>query len=510
MPKKRLSMRKIKEVLRLHFELGLSRRQIGRALSISHNSVREYLQRFADANLSWPVSMADDELEHLLFPTGPSIPKDQRVLPDWKLVHKELKRKSVTLFLLWEEYKQQSPSGYQYSQFCHLYKDWSKSLNPVMRLQHKAGEVLFVDYAGQTVPVTDPFTGEVAEVQIFVATLAASGYLYAEATKTQSLPDWIGSHCRALNFFGGVPEVIVPDNLKSGVTSPCRYEPDINLTYADMANHYGAAVIPARVRKPRDKAKVETSVGLVERRILAKLRNHTFFSIQEANQAIFTLLEMLNKRPFQKIQESRHQLFLELDKPALKPLPPTPYEYAEWKKVRVNIDYHVEIHGHYYSVPYQLIHKQLDARIAANTVECFLHSKRMASHRRSFRKGHHTTVIEHMPKNHQHYVQWTPERILDWAAKIGPHTKELIKKIIEAKSHPQQGFRAAMGILRLGKAYKNQRLECACQKALKNGLYSYRSINSMLKSGLDQETPARTQLRLPIAHENIRGANYYQ
>ena len=276
--------------------------------------------------------MADDELEHLLFPTGPSIPKDQRVLPDWKLVHKELKRKSVTLFLLWEEYKQQSPSGYQYSQFCHLYKDWSKSLNPVMRLQHKAGEVLFVDYAGQTVPVTDPFTGEVAEVQIFVATLAASGYLYAEATKTQSLPDWIGSHCRALNFFGGVPEVIVPDNLKSGVTSPCRYEPDINLTYADMANHYGAAVIPARVRKPRDKAKVETSVGLVERRILAKLRNHTFFSIQEANQAIFTLLEMLNKRPFQKIQESRHQLFLELDKPALKPLPPTPYEYAEWKK----------------------------------------------------------------------------------------------------------------------------------------------------------------------------------
>lgn len=502
-------MRKIKEVLRLHFEIGMGHRKIGRSLTMSHNSVRQYLQRFIAAGLTWPVSLADEDLERLLFPKDQSVLRDQRSTPDWKHIHKELKRRSVTLFLLWEEYKQYNPAGYQYSQFCHLYRQWSESLNPVMRLQHKAGEVLFVDYAGQTIPIIDPFTGEVAEAQVFVAALAASGYTFAEATKTQSLPDWIQSHCRAFSFFGGVPEVIVPDNLKSGVTSPCRYEPDINPTYAEMAKHYGAAVVPARVRKPKDKAKVETSVGLVEKWILARLRNHTFFSVQDANKAISSLLEMLNTRPFQKLQESRHQLFLELDKPALKPLPLTPYEYAEWKKARVNIDYHVEVDGHYYSVPYQLIHKQLEVRLTANIVECFFLSKRITSHRRNYYKGRHTTLNEHMPKNHQHYAQWTPERIINWAAKTGPYTKELVKKIIEAKPHPQQGFRAALGVLRLEKTYSPKRLEGACQKALKNGLHSYRSVNSILKNGLDQEPPVQTQLMLPLDHENIRGATYY-
>ena len=382
-------MRRIKEVLRLHYESGLGRRQIGRSLGISHATVRGYLRRAEQAGLSWPLpdTLSDAQLEQRLFPPLNMVPDGERPLPDWSSQYKELKRKGVTLFLLWQEYKAIYPEGYQYSRFCDLYRAWASKVDVSMRQTHKAGEKMFVDYAGQTLPVTNPQTGEIRQAQVFVATLGASSYTYAEATWTQTLPDWIGSHTRAFAFFGGVTEILVPDNLKSGVTTPCRYEPGLNRTYMDLAAHYGTAIIPARVRKPKDKAKVESSVLLAERWILASLRNRTFFSLNEANAAVAELLTHLNDRPFQKLPGSRREMFETLEKSTLKQLPASPYTYAEWEKARVHIDYHVEVDDHYYSVPYQLIKQRLDVRITAHTVECFLKGKRVASHRRSSHKG---------------------------------------------------------------------------------------------------------------------------
>ena len=505
-------MRRIKEVLRLHHESGLGRRQIGRSLSISHATVRGYLRRAEQAGLSWPLSdtLSDVQLEQRLFPPPIMIPAGERPLPDWASQNKELKRKGVTLFLLWQEYKAVYPDGYQYSRFCELYRAWASKIDVSMRQTHKAGEKLFVDYAGQSLPITNPGTGEIRVAQIFVATLGASSYTFAEATWTQSLPDWIGSHTRAFAFFGGVTEIIVPDNLKSGVTTPCRYEPGINRTYMDLAAHYGTAIIPARVYKAKDKAKVESGVLVVGRWILARLRNRTFFSLAEANTAIAELLTQLNDRPFQKLPGSRRELFETLDKPVLRQLPASLYTYAEWKKARVNIDYHIEVDGHYYSVPYQLIKQGLDVRITAHTVECFHKGKRVASHRRSFHKGKHTTVTEHMPKAHQQYAEWTPRRLVKWAASFGPNTSGLVEAILRKRVHPQQGFRSALGLLRLGKQYGPKRLENACERALATGAISYRSVASILKANLDkqpiQKAPESPE---PIEHGNIRGAGYY-
>ena len=512
MANKRLSMRRIKEVLRLHHESGLGQRQIGRALSISHATVREYLRRAEGAGLSWPLpaTLSDTQLEQRFFPPPIMIPAGERPLPDWPAQHTELKRKGVTLFLLWQEYKTVYPDGYQYSWFCELYRAWSSKLDVSMRQTHKAGEKMFVDYAGQTLPITNPETGEIREAQIFVATLGASSYTFTEATWTQTLPDWIGSHMRAFTFFGGVTEILVPDNLKSGITTPCRYEPGINRTYMEMASHYGTVIIPARVRKPKDKAKVESGVQIVERRILACLRNRTFFSLGEANTAIAELLTQLNDRPFQKLPGSRREMFETLDKPELKQLPASLYTYAEWKKARVNIDYHVEVDGHYYSVPYQLIKQSLDIRTTAHTVECFLKGKRVASHRRSFHKGKHTTVTQHMPKAHQQYAEWTPQRLVKWAASFGPNTSGLVEAILRKKVHPQQGFRSALGLIRLEKQYGPNRLENACQRALTTGALSYKSVASMLKANLDkQPVQETTDAAEPIEHGNIRGAGYY-
>ena len=514
MANKRLSMRKIKEVLRLHFELGLGQRQIGRSLRIPHSTVGEYLQRMAMAGLSWPLpeAMSDTELESRLFPPLPRVPFKDRPLPEWAEVHTELKRKGVTLSLLWEEYLAEHPDGYQYSRFCDLYRQWRGALNISMRQVHKAGEKMFVDYAGQTLPITDRRTGDVHQAQIFLAVLGASSYTFAEATWGQSLADWTGSHTRAFRFFGGVPEIVVPDNLKSGVSAPCRYEPDINPTYNDLATHYGTAVIPARVRKPKDKAKVEVGVQVVERWILARLRNHTFFSLSEANAAIARLLEDLNNRPFKKLPGTRRELFENLDRPALRPLPAQPYEFAQWKKCRVNIDYHIEAFGHYYSVPYQLIKKELDVRVTAFTVECFHKGKRVASHVRSHQKARHSTIPEHMPKAHREYVAWDPKRLIRWAATVGTATASAVEKILASRAHPQQGFRSAMGLIRLGKRYGNERLEAACVRALSNRVASYQSVSSILQKGLDRlplpetETPSK----VPLNHCNIRGTLYYR
>jgi transposase len=508
-------MRQIREVLRLGFEKKMSSRQIARALGVGRTTVQEYLQKAEEARLTWPLppELNDEDLQKLLF-SPPALKIESaaaRPLPDFLHVHEELKKKGITLQLLWEEYRQSNPQGYQYTQFWEYYRRWAKNLEPVMRQSHKAGEKLFVDYAGMTMGVVDRKTGEIKQAQIFVAVLGASNYTYVEATWTQELPNWIASHARAFEFFGGVSELLVPDNLKSGVVTAHRYEPYLNPTYQEMAEHYGTAILPARPVKPRDKAKVEVGVQVVERRILAALRNRTFFSLHELNEALWELLTAYNQRPFQKLSGSRQTLFETLEKPALKPLPGSPYEFAEWKKVRVNIDYHVEVKKHYYSVPYQLVGQQLDARLTAQVVEILHQGKRVASHARSFVEHGYTTLLEHMPQGHREHAQWTPARLAQWAGESGEATKAVVEKIMGRYSHPQQGFRPCLGIMRLGKEYGKDRLEAACRRALRLVQPRYRHIESILKSGLDQKPLVEEQPVLPaLTHEFVRGAEYYK
>ena len=505
-------MRKIKETLRLHYELGMGMRQIARSLSISHSTVSDLIKRARKAGFSWPLPEELDEaaLEARLYPhrVG-SFPC--RPAPDMEWVHRELRKKGVTLQLLWLEYKERHPDGYQYSQFCEHYRRWCQKLDVVMRQTHRAGEKMFVDFAGQTVPVVDPITGEVHAAYIFVAVLGASNYTYAEALPSQDLPSWIGAHCRALEFFGGVPEIVVPDNPRVGVSHPSYYEPDINPTYQEMAAHYGAVVIPARPRKPRDKAKVEVGVQVVERWILAALRNRTFTSLAELNQAIREALEKLNNRPFKKLEGSRRTLFETLEKPALKPLPPTRYAFATWKKARVNIDYHVEVDKNFYSVPYQLVRQEVEVRLTQTTVEVFSRGQRVASHPRSLARGQHVTDPRHMPAAHRKHLDWSPSRLLHWAGTVGPATAELVRVILESRPHPEQGYRACLGIIRLGKHYPPERLEAAARKALACGATSYRSLKSILEKGLDRLPLQKESVPNPVPdHTNLRGPAYFR
>lgn len=512
MPAQRLTMRQVYEVLRLKWAQGLSDRKIAQSLRISRPAVAEYVRRAQAAGVSWPLPAAWDEgtLERLLFPAVSARVPAPHLVPDWATIHHERQRKGVTLFLLWQEYKAATPDGLQYSWFCHAYRRWAQHLDLVMRQHHRAGEKLFVDYAGQGIPVVNRHSGEVQDVAIFVAVLGASNYTYAEATGTQSLPHWISSHVRTFAALGGVPEIVVPDNLKAAVTRAHRYDPELNPTYAALAQHYGFAIIPARAAKPRDKAKVEVGVQIVERWILARLRHHTFFSLAEVNAAIPPLLALLNARPFKKLPGSRQQLCEALDRPALRSLPAQPYEYAEWKHARVNIDYHVEVEGHYYSVPYALVKQQLDVRLSAQVVELFHKGKRGASHRRSLLKGRHSTVAAHMPTAHQRYAEWTPQRLIHWAAHSGPATAQVVETILASRPHPQQGFRSCLGIMRLGKRYGAERLEAACQRALLLGACSYKSLESILKNGLDRRpVPQPPEATAGAAPANIRGPHYY-
>lgn len=512
MPAKRLSMRKIKEVLRLTWACNQSQRQVAQQCSLSRPCVRNYLARADEAGLSWPLpaELDDGQLERLLFPLAPKPALVERTVPDWTTVFTDMKQKNVTKFLLWQEYRGLHPNGYNYSWFCDHYRRWLGQRDLSMRQNHRAGEKLFIDYAGHTIPVINRHTGEITEAQIYVAVMGASNYTFAEATASQSLPGWIGSHQRAFEFFGGVTELLIPDNLKSGVTTPHRYEPDLNPTYSDMAQHYGVAVIPARVRRPKDKAKAEVGVQIVERWILAALRHHTFFSLHQLNQRIGELLVHLNDRPFRKLPGSRRSQFDALDRPALQPLPANPYTYADWKKARVNIDYHVEVDKHYYSVPYSLVKQELDVRFTVNTVECFYRNRRVASHVRSYCGGHHTTLREHMPESHRQYGDWSPERLVRWARQYGTSTAEVVTRILQARRHPEQGYRSCLGILRLEKTYGPQRLEAACQRALLLGTLRYKSVESILKHGLDQQ-PSTPEIEPPISddHDNIRGPSYY-
>jgi transposase len=504
-------MRKIRDVLRLRLASGLSQRVIARSVGLSQGAVCDYLDRARRAGLGWPLpeDLDDARLEALLFPPPPNTPADQRPHPDWAVIHRELRRPNVTLALLWEEYRAGAPDGFSYSWFCDLYKGWAGRLKPTLRQVHVAGEKLFVDYAGQTIEIIDGATGEVRAAQIFVATLGASSFTYAEATWTQGLPDWIAAHVRAFAYLGGSPQQIVSDNLKAGVTKACFHEPMVNRTYADLARHYGTAVVPARPYKPRDKAKVEVGVQVVQRWILARLRHRQFFTLAELNAAIRALLDDLNDRTMRGWGLSRRALYEQLDRPALQPLPAEPYEYAEWKRCRVGLDYHVEIARHYYSVPHALLRHEVEVRITAATIEIFHRGKRVASHLRSHRPHRPTTVPEHMPSSHRRYRDWTHDRIRREAAAIGPDAAALVDVILRSRPHPEQGFRSCIGILRLAKRFGADRLDAACARALALGTRSYGSVATILKNRQERRSSTPPDEAPPLLHENIRGAGYY-
>lgn len=506
-------MRKLKEVLRLQ-SLGLSQHQIARSCSVSQSTVHEYVSAAQRAGVKWPLpeDWGDQQIEQAVFPQRPD-PAIWRkhAEPDWPQIHQELQtHKDLTLQLVWQEGRENNPEGYGYSRFCDLYRRWLKKLDLVLRQDHRAGEKMFVDYAGATIPIYDPASGAVNPAAVFVAVLGASSYTFAEATSGQDLPNWTGSHMRAFEFFGGVTEVVVPDNLKSAVTHPSYYEPDLNPTYHDLGEHYGVAIIPARPYRARDKAKAEVGVQVVQRWIVAALRKRKFFSLAEVNQAIAELLVRLNARPFRKRPGSRASLFAQLDQPALKPLPATRYQFGEWKTARVNIDYHIEVERHYYSVPYALVHLEVDVHWTAETVEVLHRGVRVASHVRSYVPAKATTLTEHMPKSHQKYVGRTPSRLIEDAQQIGPVTGQLVEAILAAKRHPEQGYRSCLGILRLAKTYPAERMEAAARRALRARAYNCQSMDSILKNQLDR-VPLTSDPPVPPAvdHDNIRGADYF-
>ncbi len=511
MPGERLSMRKIREVLRLRFAQKLSQRAIGVSLRLSTGAVNTYLSRARLAGVGWPLpdGLDDAQLEALLYPPPPDVATERRPVPDWAVVHRELRRPNVTLALLWEEYRigPGAQDGFGYSWFCDLYRDWVGRLKPTLRQVHTAGERVFVDFAGQTMEVIDGATGEVLRAEVFVAVLGASSYTYAEATWTQSLPDWIAAHVNMMAFIGGVPRQIVSDNLRAGITRACFYEPLVNRTYGDMAAHYGTAVIPARPYKPRDKAKVEVGVQVVQRWILARLRNRRFFSLAELNQSIRELVTQLNDRPMRGWDTTRRALYEQLDRLAMLPLPPAPYEYAAWKRCRVSLDYHIEIEKHFYSVPFRLLREEVEARITAKTVEIFHRGRLVATHIRSLRAHRPTTLAEHMPSSHRRYHDWTHERIQREASAMGDDTAALVEVILRSRPHPEQGFRSCIGILGLAKRYDAERLDAACARALALGTRSYSSVAAILKN--DQDKKATDTEQPSLFHENIRGPGYY-
>jgi transposase len=503
----------LKEVLRLD-SLGLSQHQIARSCCISQSTVHEYVSAAQAVGVKWPLpeNWDDRKVEQALFPQrpGPAVWR-KHPEPDWSQIHQELQtHKDLTLQLVWQEGRECRPEGYGYSRFCDLYRRWLKKLDLVLRQEHRAGEKMFVDYAGATIPINNPQTGEAHPAAVFVAVLGASSYTFAEATTGQDLRNWIGSHMRAWEFFGGVAEVVVPDNLKSAVTHPSYYEPDLNPTYRDLGEHYGVAIIPARPYRPRDKAKAEVGVQVVQRWIVAALRKRKFFSVDEVNQAIAELLVRLNQRPFRKREGSRASLFAQLDQPALQPLPATRYQFGEWKKARVNIDYHIEIERHYYSVPYALVHQEVEVHLTGETLEVLHRGVRVASHARSYEPAKATTLTEHMSKAHQKYVGRTPSRLIEDAQQIGPSTGQLVEEILAAKRHPEQGYRSCLGILRLAKAYPVERMEAAARRALRARAYNFQSMDSILKNQLDRvPLPGEPSVQPAVEHENIRGADYF-
>ena len=507
-------MRRVREILKLHKEAGLSTREVAQRVGVAPSTMREMVKRYDASGLEWPPpgEMSDRDLEVRLYgPQGSKPGRRKLPEPDWSAVHRELKRKHVTLQVLWEEYAAQHPDGYKYSRFCDLYRGWEGRLPLTMRQTHLGGDKLFIDYAGDKVPVViDRRTGRTREAHIFVAVMGASSLSFACATWTEKLPDWLASHVAALEAFGGAPALLVPDNAKVAVIRACLFDPQVNRSYGDMARHYGAAVLPTRPRRPRDKAKVEACVGIVERWLFGRLRNRLFHGLADLNGAIADLMRRLNdERVLRQYGRTRRQLFEELDAPLLRPLPAQPYEYAEWRKRRVGLDYHIDIDRHHYSVPHRFARREVYARITARTVEIFLDGMRIAVHMRSSGNGRHTTVPDHMPSSHRRYGEWTPLRIQSEASRIGPMLRLLVDKIMEDRPHPEQGYRSCLGIIRLEKRFGAELLEAAALRALEIQARNYPSIKSILEKGLDG-VPARPRAdHEPIAHRNIRGPKYY-
>lgn len=516
MPTKEVSMLKLKQLLRLHFELKLTNRQIANSLSLSVGVVNKYINRAINIKVPWPLpaELNEKKLASLLKTTpskaNQSIGAEQI---DFAKTHQELKLKGVTLQLLWNEYSSPEDNTLSYSRYCHHYRAYKKSLKRSMRQTHKAGDKVFIDYSGATVELIDPETNDIRTAQIFVGVLGASNFTYAEATWTQQLPDFLGSQRRMFEFFGGVPALVVPDNLRSAVSKCCRYEPDINPTYAQFIEHYETAVLPARPYRPQDKACAESGVQVVQRWILARLRHQTFVGLAELNAEIITLLEELNNKPFQKLPGCRASAFTEIDQPALQPLPVKAYEYRQYKCARAGIDYHVALDGHYYSIPHRYSGEVIDLWFNQHTVECYFNGERIATHLSSSLAGKHSTITHHMPKGHQKQSEYSKERFIQWANQIGPYACFVIAHIFESKPHPEQAYRSCIGVLNLAKKYSNERLEKACSYGVSQKVYSRKSIQSIIENNLDQVTQnpdenTSTTLSSCI-HENIRGAKYY-
>lgn len=514
MPTERIAMHRIKELLRLKYECALSFERIARALKVSKGVVAKYVKAAEVSGLDWPALQVLDEeaVERRLNLRHGRGTAQRHVAPDFARVHQELKRNGVTLALLWEEYRQaQGEASYQYSRFCDLYREFAKRLRRSMRQTHRAGEKLFVDFAGDTVPIIDAGSGEIRRSHIFVAVLGASNYTYACATAAETQADWLGAIGRALTFIGGVPELIVPDNPRALIGEANRYDPKLQRVVAEFAAHHSTVILPARPYRPQDKAKVEVGVQIVQRWILARLRHRQFFSLAELNAALTELLDDLNRRPFRKLPGCRKDAFETLDRPALRPLPATAFQLAQWKTCKANIDYHIEVDEHYYSVPNALVRQQIDVRLTTGAVECFVGGKRVAVHVRSHRRGLHTTLPEHMPASHRAHAEWSPGRLLNWAMTIGPRTGDVVRYQLESRPHPEQGYRACLGIMRMARQYGKQRLEAACARAVALGAMRYRSVASILKAGLDRQPlpePAQPELALPT-HGNVRGSTYY-
>ena len=505
-------MRKLRDVLRLKYDSQLPLRGIAQACGLGLGTVSTYLQRALAAGLTWPLPEDLDEaaLEARLF-TRPVAPATaDRVLPNCATLHQELKKPGVTLTLLWQEYRAEHPHGYAYSQFCERYRQWARRLKPSMRQVYRAGEKLFVDFSGKRPHLIEPTSGEEVAVELFVGVLGASGLIYAEATRRQDLPSWVGAHIRMLAYFQGSTALWVPDQLKSGVTTASRYEPEINRTYAELARHYGAVVMPARPATPTDKPLVEVSVQIAQRWVLAVLRHRTFFTLADLNAAIRDRIDAINDRPMKRLGVSRRTLFDQIDRPALKPLPATRYELAEWKGCRVNIDYHVEVAHNFYSVPYQLVHERVEARFTASTVEVFFKNRPVAVHVRLTGRGRYGTQVAHMPRAHRAHAEWTPSRLIAWAEQTGPATGRLVAGILERRPHPEQGYRASLGLMRLGRQYGADRLEAACGRAEQLRSYRFRTVEQILKHQQDRLPLDEPSARPALTHENVRGATYYE
>ena len=509
----RLPMRKLREILRLHHEVGLTHRAIAGACTLGLGTVSTYLSKATAAGLTWPLpdDLDDAALEARLFTRPVSAPGRDRTLPDWPALHQELKWPGVTLMLLWQEYRAAHPSGYAYSQFCERYRQWARRLKPTMRQVHRAGEKLFVDFSGKRPSLVDAQTGDVVPVELFVCVLGASGLIYAEATRSQDLASWVAAHGRMLEYFQGSTAIWVPDNLKSGVTTASRYDPDINRTYAELARHDGAVVIPARVATPTDKPKVEVSVQIAQRWVLAVLRHRTFFTLAALNVAIRERIDAINDRVMKHLGVRRRALWTQLDRPARRPLPTSRYELAEWKAARVNIDYHVEGDHNFYSVPYQLVHERVDARYTATTVEVFFKGRRVSAHARLSGRGCYATEPAHRPHAYRAHAEWTPSRLIAWAEKTGPVTGRYVTRLLHEQRHPEQGYRACLGLMRLDRDCGGDRLEAACARADRLRSYRYRTVAAILRHHqdrlpLEEPAPARPALQ----HDNLRGARYYE